>query len=613
MGLRVKFAAILLLLVLAPILAVSVLEIDRTMTVMVDDLADSGTLLINQTFEQIRTILAQSTGNPEAALANSASLKAFLRSTRAFGKGVVYTRIENPSGGAIVASEGDALTAAAAAAVPPQPFEILRGRAAAWWPLTRIRSVWEEHTYELSRGIELNHRPFAVIKVVLSTALISAEVRRSVQGIFAIMFVATVLALIGALLFAGLMLRPLEAIAAGVERMARGSDEVKLEVGGRDELGTLAQKFNQLSLRIRQNRNQWENERGQFFNIFRSITDAVVLLDSAGLILFANAEARERLGLPAGGAAEGKPIRVLLGRDHPLVRVIDTTYSAGTEAHDVALELSHGATSRQLLVSICSLGQGPEPPGLLVIARDLEPVQELETVVDYSGRLARLGGLISGVAHQIRNPLNAMNLQLELLSLDAARGKPLEERIQGVRNEITRLDEAVEALMRFMRPEQLELRQLSVNDLVKEAAGQVAADPVVHVEYRLDENLAPIRADHGLLIEAIKNVIKNAVEAMPGGGVLGIETAPSDGMVGITITDQGVGIPHDQLERIFQLYFTTKASGTGLGLSLATRAIDLHDGTIDVQSEVGKGTTVRVRLPIERQAPAVPSRETTAR
>src|SRR5216683_456623 len=292
---------------------------------------------------------------------------------------------------------------------------------------------------------------------------------------------------------------------------------------GHDELSTLAEKFNHLSQRIRTDRSQWENERGQFFNIFSSITDAVILLDAEGMVLFANAEAQTRLKLPAGGGADGKPLALLLGHEHPLARMVETSYAVGTEVHDVALELREDAAISRFLVSIFSLGRGPGPPGLLVIVRDLKPVQELENVVDYSGRLARLGGLISGVAHQIRNPLNAMSLQLELLSQDNERGRPLDQRVQAVRKEIRRLDQAVDALLRFMRPERLKLDRVALNDLLVEVANQVMR-PGIRVEYQLEHNLPRINADRALLSEALRNVTANAVEAMPEGGALTLAT-----------------------------------------------------------------------------------------
>jgi signal transduction histidine kinase len=237
-----------------------------------------------------------------------------------------------------------------------------------------------------------------------------------------------------------------------------------------------------------------------------------------------------------------------------------------------------------------------------VVARDLESVRELENVVDYSGRLVRLGGLISGVAHQIRNPLNAMTLQLELLSQDAARGAPIDQRLRAVRQEIERLARAVDALMRFMRPEQLKLADVQVNDLLIEVAGQIAG-PGVRVETHFDPSVTPVRVDRALLAEALRNIIGNACEAMSHRGSLRVTTALSQksGFVEILIADTGPGIARENLERIFNLYFTTKKNGNGIGLPLALRAIDLHHGTMDVQSKIGAGTTVVIRLPLAHE------------
>jgi len=315
-------------------------------------------------------------------------------------------------------------------------------------------------------------------------------------------------------------------------------------------------------------------------------------------VLFANAEAQAKLALPAAGAADGKPFGLLLGRDHPLARMVEMSYAIGSEAHDVALELGASESGERFLVSIFSLGRGPGPPGLLVILRDLKPVQELESVVDYSGRLARLGGLISGVAHQIRNPLNAMSLQLELLNQDSEAGGSIERRVQGLRKEIRRLDQAVDALLRFMRPEHLKFDYVSLNELLTDLAGQLAP-AIVRVDFLLDPNMPRISADHALLSEALRNMMINAIESMPGGGTLTLGSAThGDGLVEVSIADEGQGIPPDHLGRIFQLYFTTKEGGNGLGLSLASRAIDLHGGTVEVKSTPGAGTTIKIRLPI---------------
>jgi signal transduction histidine kinase len=597
MDLRARLAIIFFVLLLLPFVAVSAFQIDRTMRVMVDDLGESGELVANQAFEEIRRDLPHPGGDPVAAIHADASLQALLDSSQAFGSGVVYALVDGIDGKPIAASQ----SAPAAASAPP--FSVLRQKLTSWWPPTRFVAVWGDHTYEISRLVKVGDHPLANIRVGLSTALIAAEARRSVDDILAAGAVGIVLSLIGAMLAGGLLIKPLAAIVTGVEQIAEGRDQVNLPIDGRDELGTIAEKFNDLSRRIKASRAQWETERGQFINIFRSITDAVLLLDAGGSVLFANSEAQDRLGLPSGGKVEGKPLTMLLGQDSPLARMVETAYAAGTEVRDVALDLTTGDNHSRLIVSIFSLGQGPEPPGLLVVARDLESVREIENVVDYSGRLVRLGGLISGVAHQIRNPLNAMNLQLELLSQDAARGAPIDQRLRAVRQEIERLARAVDALMRFMRPEQLKLANVQVNDLLSEIATQIVRTGI-RVETNFDLTVTPVCVDRALLSEALRNIIGNACEAMTNGGTLRLTTALSEksGFVEILIADTGPGITRENLERVFNLYFTTKKNGNGIGLPLALRAIDLHHGTMDVQSEVGAGTTVVIRLPLAREA-----------
>jgi len=598
MDLRAKLIAILLLLLVLPFVAVTTMQIDRTLSVMVENLSDSGELLINQGFEQIRAALAQPSSDPIKVLRDDGRLRNLVRSSQAFSKGVVYLRIEEPDGKPIVGEPPGS-----AAAAPSPPFSELREAvASSWWPLTKLHALWGQRTFELSRMIQINGRAALLIRVGLSTALISAEARHAVIGIVTAGAAGVALAIIGGFFLGGLLLEPIAALSAGVDQIAAGRDEVKVPIEGRDELGTLAEKFNQLARRIKASRTEWEVERGQFFNIFHSITDAVILLDSAGGVLFANAEAQGRLGLPSDGLADGKPLRLLVGESNPLIRMIETARAAGTEVRDVALEIGDGSGPTRVLVSIFTLGQGPEPAGMLLVARDLESVKQLEDVVNYSGRLVRLGGLISGVAHQLRNPLNAMNLQLELLAQDAENGTPVGPQIKAVRREIQRLDHAVDALMRFMRPQELELAAVSLNDLIREIAGQIAVRPGVDIEYRLDAQLGPVSVDRALLAEALRNVISNAVEAMvTTGGTLKLVTSRSrQGFAEISVTDLGPGIPEKDLPRIFDLYFTTKKGGSGLGLPLAYRAVDLHNGTMDVQSESGTGTTIRIRLPLAR-------------
>jgi signal transduction histidine kinase len=578
-----------LLLVVVPFVAVTILQVDRTIKVMVLDLERTGNLLIGQIFERIRTDSNGAQQDAVTALRADPTLSALVASSLDFGPGVVYGWLETSNGQTIAVS-------GTAAAAPPS-FATLKREAASWWPWAPIAAVWGSRTYEMRKEVNLANRPFAVIRIGLSTALIDTEARRSVYYIISVGAAGVVLALVAAMLVSKLLREPIAALISSAEALTPGGEMLNSPAQNADELETVVEKFNQLAARIKKKRAQWETERGQFFNIFRSINDAVILLDASGAVLFANAEACHRLALPiSGGLAEGKPLRLLLGGNHPLIRAIETATATGTELRDAALELTGGQTPDRLLVSLFALGHGPEPPGMLVVARDLKLMTELEMVVEHSDRLVRLGSIISGVAHQLRTPLNAMNLQLELLSHDVERAGNGMARVRGLRDEIRRLDRTIDALLRFMRPEQLKPATVPLNSLLTEVAGAVRKPELV-VEFGFDSTVLAITADRALLAEALRNIVVNAAEAMPQGGLLTIATQRlPHGFVEIRVSDQGSGI--NDTSQIFNLYYTTKKGGSGLGLPLALRAVDLHHGTIEVDSQPGVGTTVSIRLPI---------------
>src|SRR5512146_886098 len=317
MGLRAKFAAVFLLLLIAPIIAVTALELDRTIAVMVEDLGDSASFLIDLTFEQVRSAARGSGQDTIAALHDSRPLQTFIESAQAFGKGAVYLRIEKLDGTIIAGGPATAIGRSGFTAAPPA-FDDLQAIASGWWPLGAIRALWAAHDYEMSRVIQSDGKPLAIIAVGISTSLIAPKLHRALGRILIVAECAIALSLLGALFFGGLVLRPLAAITSGVERMTVGNDEeVKVPVAGSDELGVLAAKFNQLSEKVRLNHSRWQAERGQLVNVFHSISDAVLVLDLNAMVLFANAEAEGRIGLPAGGLAGGKPLARLIGDDHP--------------------------------------------------------------------------------------------------------------------------------------------------------------------------------------------------------------------------------------------------------------------------------------------------------
>ncbi|MGC1190778.1 MAG: ATP-binding protein [Candidatus Binatus sp.] len=580
-----------LILMLVPTVALSVITLDSRISGMVDDMSRQTDFMISQIFEQVRLALAQGGGDVPAAMRDNQPLRKLLDSTVAFGPAVVAASIVGIDGTVIVAANGDG--EGKPALNLPSVTE-LNEQASRWLLFTSLPGILTAKVYEAQRRVEINGRPVATISVGVTTALIADRARHLLVVIVATAGLVVAAAMFVVLLVSSQILEQLAILSHGFEQLAAGNSPQEVKVSGVNELGTLAEKFNELSRQVRADRSRLDSDQTHLFDVVRSIQDAVVLLDANRVVLFANKEAQERLAA-RNEALEGLSMTSVLGPDHPLLALVEST-TTGTEAHDVPLTLPAGGT---FLVSFFRLGRERIPAGLLIVIRDLTPVKELETALDSSNRLARLGTLISGLAHQLRSPLNGMNMRLELLRHEA--GDAGARHIDKLRKEITRLNEAVEALLRFMRPEQLNLSDFSINEMLKELGARVASDRI-SVEYELDPSLPPVRADRGLIYEALSNLITNADQAMAEGGVLKLSSLAQGSSVELVIADKGPGISEEQLDRIFDLYYTTKAGGSGLGLPFAMRAIELNGGKIAIDSQLGQGTACRVTIPIASDA-----------
>lgn len=224
----------------------------------------------------------------------------------------------------------------------------------------------------------------------------------------------------------------------------------------------------------------------------------------------------------------------------------------------------------------------------------------VESTISSSRKLAALGRLSAGIAHEVKNPLNATMIHLELLKMQLRDAPEALEHVQVIAAQLRRLDEVVQGFLKFIRPEELKLQPTPLEPLLQELLPIVKAEAgKSHVEVRVDvpDGVPPVLADPGMLQQVFLNLALNACQAMPHGGRFRISAGSrSDGRVDVFFEDTGTGIAPEHLEKIFNLYFTTKAYGTGIGLSMVYRIVQLHDGEIQVESVQGKGTTFTVTL-----------------
>jgi signal transduction histidine kinase len=344
--------------------------------------------------------------------------------------------------------------------------------------------------------------------------------------------------------------------------------------------------------------------------------------------------------LPAD--AIGRALHGLLADGHPYRALVEETLAGRVSRGPVQVRNPSGDEKRQegsddelLVMTHAVAGTDGELVGVLLVARNLAHLSRMQSTIKYSTKLVALGRLTAGIAHEVKNPLNAMMIHLELLrtkirngALAAARQREpvvvtgstlgglsagprpsaLPSSVQGVlehveviESEIRRLDEVVQGFLKFTRPDDLRLQPVRVSALFDEILQVIEPEAKknnVRVTVECPATVPSVNADAAMLRQAFLNLALNACQAMPQGGALRLSCALGPGSrVEVRFEDTGVGIAPANLEKIFDLYFTTKHDGTGIGLSMVYRIVQLHDGEIEVQSTPGHGTTFRVLLP----------------
>ena len=380
----------------------------------------------------------------------------------------------------------------------------------------------------------------------------------------------------------------------------------------KDELSVMASKVNLLGERLRGAQFEVSDLRGNIDRLLQDLEDAVFIFNreiAAGL--------RFRLGGEVPGHATARTFR---GNRCPTIFPPATTLglliaqAAQTGRADPQPPGSAGLARRSaggpavVLLSVDLLeslpGGAGAGSGMLVRLRDPEAQRKIGRELQTADRLAAISRISSGVAHEVKNPLNAILLHVEVARVQAGRtATPMStQQMEIISREILRLDRVVKTFLDFTRPVELNLANVPLQELVRRdrragaAAGRRRQDPRERCEQEAEG--VEVRVDRDLLKQAVLNVVVNAMQAMPEGGELRFEASANEDTAEIRISDTGAGIPPELREKIFRLYFTTKKEGSGIGLAMTFRIVQLHDGTIDFTSEPGKGTTFLIRLPI---------------
>ena len=310
----------------------------------------------------------------------------------------------------------------------------------------------------------------------------------------------------------------------------------------------------------------------------------------------------------------GTHYRKAFGATPAIVALIDDALSHGRTRRgcETTVPIS-GASATLVASSSVLLDRNQQPLGVAVTFEDVTELRELQRQVHEAAKLAAVGELSAGLAHEVRNPLGAIKACSQFLEDRVPGDESLRRFTRILVREVDRLDQLVERLLGFARPRESDMQYVDIHEVLDRMVSLVglkAKQARVEVVRRYEPDLPRVFADPEKLQQAFLNIMLNAIDAMPQGGVLAVATAACGGpesaagsRVRIDFRDTGVGIPPDQLDKVFTPFFTTRERGTGLGLAIARRVVSEHGGEITVESEPGVGTAFSMFLPVARGTP----------
>lgn len=341
-------------------------------------------------------------------------------------------------------------------------------------------------------------------------------------------------------------------------------------------------------------------EKGFLETIFNTILEGVIVTDPSGRVIYLNRaacgffgiEADSSLGKPLGEVVKGLDIDQISSPNNVISRDLEVFYPENRFLNFYITPLLSEDGQHELV-------------GRAIILRDITQNRRATQETIDSERFSALTLLAAGVAHEIGNPLNSLDIQLQLMQrrirkLPTKSRGDFEDSVSVARQEVARLDHIITQFLRAIRPQPLSIKRENLNEIVEESVAFLKSeiedrDIVVGVE--LDKGIPPIEVDRDQIKQAFYNIIRNAFQAMKTGGILRIRSGADETHQFVEFSDTGGGIAPENIGRVFEPYFTTKSSGSGLGLLIVRRIVRAHGGEVIMESAEGKGLTLTIRLP----------------
>jgi signal transduction histidine kinase len=536
---------------------------------------------------------------PQQAISESQTAREYAKAVVLRGKPITSLVIEDKAGTPLLRAPENA--------APSPPLPSLESLASAS-VFSRLRQILSRapRQYEYSRALVYRGQEFGRVRLTVSLDAIRREVWQSLLTDLLLALAAIAAATFVAISSVRLITAPLRVITSSIAQLEEGrggiSPEPKKEKVRSTDIDSVADRIELLSRQIAGDRSQLREARGGLQQILQNLQERLLLISADGRVMLASPGVDALLG--SAQPMEGRTLSEIVGPEHPLISLTGNALASNVTSSRIMLPATNGNSGLPVVASVQPIKDRGEVVGALVSLHDRETVAKLESQLDYSERLVDFARITSGIAHEVKNPLNAMVIHLELLRSKLQRISPAADdarpQLDILTSEIQRLDRVVQTFLDFTRPPRIRLRSLDVNQILEETIALAAPEAEARgstVWRSFEPALPKIAGDADLLKQAFLNIVINGFQAMEHGGRLIVATAQDGAQdVLVSITDHGTGIEPEARERIFHLYYTTKPDGNGIGLAQAFRAVQLHNGQITFNSQPGKGTTFNIRL-----------------
>jgi PAS domain S-box-containing protein len=604
-SLKSKLTALISFLVLLVVVAISGIYISSLTRQTLEEVRSRGKYVADETYHMARTILGETHIPPgvdpddpaqiqslvQKTLAEDTRLHSLIESAVGYSPTIYYVAITDAAGKVIVHSDPSEIGNKLA---PAQDFDNLRQSGL----IRQLRVIYgQPEIDEIVLPLDLGGYPLTV-HVGLSTLFLRNQITPELRNAVLLSGLAILLATFSAGVLSFRLLRPLETISRGVDSLARGEFPISLHLSRKDEWGILSSKLNLLGEQMRGEKAAFVALKENMDQLLSNLTDGMLLFDQQDRLVMTTPSAARFLGR-SPDALIHHPAPEVFADGRPLEKFLRRAFEEGRSFSWKVIET--GGETPRVSVSVQFVEEQGARMAALVTLRDASTRARLEDQLDATTKLAALGKITSGVAHEVKNPLNAMVLQLELLKAKLENeGERVKPQIDTLSAEIRRLDRVVKTFLDFTRPVELHTSQVDLEKLIREVFTLAEPQARQHnVAMTLQSNgaMPALSLDQDLIKQALLNLVLNGCQAMPSGGELRVTPRALAQHVELEIADQGSGIPPEVRPRLFSLFFTTKPNGTGIGLAMAYRIIQLHNGSIDYTSEVNRGTTFRVSLP----------------